>query len=47
MKGRYTSDHIYILQTIMDQNVTFVDFKKAYNKVNHKVLLELLIKTWN
>ena len=51
MKGSTTSDHIFLLQTIIDKivkrnkkklYVAFIDFKKAYDRVNHDVLLQRL-----
>ena len=53
MKGSCTSDHIFLLQTIIEKIVkkgkkrlyaAFIDFKKAYDKVNRKSLLETLKK---
>ena len=51
MKKAGTSDHIFLLQTIIAKVVTknknklytaFIDFKKAYDTVNRKSLLERL-----
>ena len=53
MKGSCTSDHIFLLQTIVEKvvkknknylYVAFIDFKKAYDKVNRKILFERLRK---
>ena len=51
MKGACTSDHIFLLQTIIEKIVkkgkkrlfvAFIDFKKAYDKVNRDILLNRL-----
>ena len=51
MKGSRTSDHIFLLQTIVEKVVkqgkgklytAFIDFKKAYDTVNRKLLLQRL-----
>ena len=51
MKGSRTSDHIFLLQTIVDKVVkkangrlytAFIDFKKAYDTVDRKILFERL-----
>ena len=51
MKGSSTSDHIFLLQTIIDKTVkrnkkklyvAFIDFKKAYDRVNRDLLLKRL-----
>ena len=53
MKDSCTSDHIFLLQTIIEKTVkkgkihlytAFIDFRKAYDKVNRKMLLEKLKK---
>ena len=51
MKGKGTSDHIFLLQTIVEKVVkknknklyaVFIDFKKAYDTVNRGLLFEKL-----
>ena len=51
MKGSTTSDHIFLLQTIIEKFVkknkkklytAFIDFKKAYDRVNRDNLLHRL-----
>ena len=51
MEGFRTSDHIFLLQTIIEKVVkknrkrlfcAFVDFKKAYDTVDRKILLQQL-----
>ena len=51
MKNAGTSDHMFLLQTIIERIVmkikkklytAFIDFKKAYDIVNRKSLLERL-----
>ena len=51
MKGKGTSDHIFLLQTIVEKVVkknkkkiytAFIDFKKAYDTVNRKLLMKKL-----
>ena len=51
MKGSRTSDHIFLLQTIVETVVkkskyklytAFIDFKKAYDTVNRQILFERL-----
>ena len=53
MKDSCTSDHIFLLQSIVEKVVkvgkkrlfaAFIDFKKAYDKVDRKILLERLQK---
>ena len=53
MKDSCTSDHIFLLQTIIEKTVkkgkkylytAFIDFRKAYDKVNRNMLLEKLKK---
>ena len=51
MKGKSTSDHIFLLQTIIEKVVkknkkklyaAFIDFKKAYDTVNRELLIRKL-----
>ena len=51
IKGKSTSDHIFFLQTIVEKVVkknkkklyaVFIDFKKAYDTVNRKLLMKKL-----
>ena len=53
MKGCTTSDHVFLLQTIIDKTVTqnkkklyaaFIDFNKAYDRVNRNILFQRLKK---
>ena len=53
MKGSRTSDHIFLLQTIIEKTVklgkkrlyaAFIDFKKAYDKIDRKILFTRLKK---
>ena len=48
--GHRTADHIFVLNTIVNQIVkiernklfcTFIDFQKAYDKIHQKLLLKL------
>ena len=52
-KGSCTSDHIFLLQTLVEKIVkkgkkhlyaAFIDYKKAYDKVDRKILIERLKK---
>ena len=47
-KGHRTSDHIFLLKTIVDKivksdkgnlSVAFIDFRKAYDRINRTLLL--------
>ena len=51
MKGTRTSDHIFLLQTIIEKivkknkgklYVAFIDYKKAYDTVDREILFERL-----
>ena len=51
MKGKGTSDHIFLIQTIVEKVVNknkkklyavFIDFKKAYDTVNRELLMKKL-----
>ena len=51
MKGSRTSDHMFLLQTIVEKVVkknkrklytAFIDFKKAYDTVDRQILFERL-----
>ena len=52
MKGQRTSDHIFLLQTIVEKVVkkqnkklytVFIDFKKAYDTVDRNLLIKRLL----
>lgn len=52
MKGRSTSQHIFILRTIMercyefniDLHMLFIDYKQAYDSTDRKALIETLVQ---